>query len=90
MRCVTDVHRTYVTLEEWPGDWERQNPTSGVLAPERSHTMIAGDTLALVAYHEYGDPVLWRPLAAYNRVDDPMRIARGAQILLPAVEVLAP
>jgi hypothetical protein len=79
-----------VSLMEWPGDWQRQNPTSGVLAPERSHTMIAGDTLALVAYHEYGDPVLWRPLAAYNRIDDPMRIARGAQILLPAVEVLAP
>jgi Contractile injection system tube protein len=79
-----------VNLEEMPSEAGQQNPTSGVLAPERSHTMIAGDTLALVAYNEYGDPVLWRPLAAYNRIDDPMRIARGAQILLPAVEVLAP
>jgi nucleoid-associated protein YgaU len=77
-----------VNLEEMPSEAAKQNPTSGVLAVERVHTMIAGDTLALVAYREYGDPALWRPLATYNRVDDPMRIAGGTQILLPAAEAL--
>ncbi len=77
-----------VNLEEMPSQAGKQNPTSGVLAVERVHTMIAGDTLALVAYQEYGDPAMWRPLAAYNRVDDPMRIAHGTQILLPAAETL--
>ena len=37
---------------------------------------------------EYGDPKLWRPLAVYNSIDDPMRIANGTQVLLPNVEVL--
>ena len=77
-----------VNLEEMPSEAGKQNPTSGVLAVDRAHTMIAGDTLALVAYREYGDPKLWRPLAAYNSIDDPMRIPNGTQVLLPGVEVL--
>ena len=77
-----------VNLEEMPSEAGKQNPTSGVLAVDRAHTMIAGDTLALVAYREYGDPKLWRTLATYNSIDDPMRIPNGAQVLLPGVEVL--
>ena len=42
-----------------------------------SHRVVAGDTLASVAYREYGDPTLWRPLAAYNGIDDPMRLRAG-------------
>ena len=64
-----------VNLEEMPPGNSKQNPTSGVLAVERVHTMVAGDHLALVAYKEYGSAAMWRPLAAYNGIDDPMRIA---------------
>ena len=39
--------------------------------------MIVGDTLASVAYAEYGDPTLWRPLAAFNGIDDPLRVPTG-------------
>jgi nucleoid-associated protein YgaU len=77
-----------VNLEEMPSEVGPQNPTSGVFAVERVHTMIAGDNLALVAYKEYGDPTLWRSLAVYNDVDDPMRIANGAHIMLPPAESL--
>ena len=77
-----------VNLEEMPPGNSKQNPTSGVLAVERVHTMVAGDHLALVAYEEYGSAAMWRPLAAYNRIDDPMRIANGTQILLPAADAL--
>jgi contractile injection system tube protein len=77
-----------VNLEEMSAEDLKQNPTSGVLAVERVHTMIAGDNLAGVSYQEYGDPALWRPLAEYNGVDDPMRIPNGTQILLPAAEAL--
>ena len=62
---------------------QSQNPTSGTMSADRVHTMVTGDTLALLAYQEYGDPALWRPLADYNRVDDPMRITDGARLLLP-------
>jgi hypothetical protein len=81
-----------VNLEEMPPNdkkkTKKQNPTSGVFAVERVHTLISGDNLALVAYEEYGDPALWRPLAAYNGFDDPMRIANGTRILLPPAEEL--
>ena len=32
-----------------------QNPTSGGLAAHRTHTVVAGDSLASIAYAEYGD-----------------------------------
>lgn len=77
-----------VSLEEMPGDPKKQNPTSGALATSSVHTVVAGDSLASIAYREYGDPTLWRPLAAFNEVDDPIRMRLGSTLLLPAVDDL--
>lgn len=77
-----------VALEELAGDMKGQNPTSGALSARRSHTVIAGDSLASLAYREYGDPELWRALAAFNRIDDPMRLRTATELLLPAPEDL--
>jgi nucleoid-associated protein YgaU len=77
-----------VAIEELAGDMKGQNPTSGALSARRSHTVIAGDSLASLAYREYGDPELWRALAAYNRIDDPMRLRIETELLLPAPEDL--
>ena len=77
-----------VTLEEMPGNPPGQNPTSGALAVQRVHQMVAGDSLPLLAHREYGNPNLWRHLARYNGIDDPMRIPSGMQVLLPAPEDL--
>ena len=44
-----------------------------------SHTLVAGDSLASVAYAEYGDPTLWRPLAWFNGIDDPLRCRPGTR-----------
>ena len=80
-----------VSLEEMPGENRPQNPTSGSLAVRRVHTVIVGDSLASVAYTEYGDPTLWRDLAAFNRVDDPLRIPLGTVLMVPtAAELTAP
>ncbi len=73
-----------VTLKEIAAEPAKQNPTSGGLAARRSHTLVAGDTLASVAYAEYGDPTLWRVLAETNGVDDPMRLSPGRTLLVPA------
>ena len=78
-----------VAMEEMPGDPLRQNPTSGSRDVRRVHRVVAGDTLASVAWTEYGDPTSWRPLAAYNGVDDPLRVRTGTLLLLPSVEELA-
>ncbi len=77
-----------VAMEEMPGDPLRQNPTSGSLDVRRVHRVVAGDTLASVAWTEYGDPTTWRRLAAYNRIDDPLRVRAGTLLLLPSIEEL--
>jgi hypothetical protein len=60
-----------------------QNPTSGVLAGRRTHITGAGDSLELVAWKEFGDPKLWRGLAAFNGIDDPLRVGPGRALLIP-------
>jgi hypothetical protein len=75
-----------VSMEEMPGSPPRQNPTSGSDSIRRLHRTIVGDTLASIAYAEYGDPTHWRPLAAYNGIDDPLRLPTGRTILLPSLE----
>jgi hypothetical protein len=77
-----------VSMEEMPGDPAKQNPTSGALSVRRMHQLVEGDTLASLAHQEYGDPTLWRSLAAYNGIDDPLRLVRGTVVLLPSPEDL--
>ncbi len=79
-----------VSLEEMPGEkFRKQNPTSGSYDVRRVHRMVAGDSLASVAYAEYGDPTSWRDLAAFNEIDDPLRVPTGTVLLLPSAEELA-
>jgi hypothetical protein len=77
-----------VTLEELAGEAPRQNPTSGTPVPHRVHTVVEGDSLAGIAYREYGDPARWRAIARANGVDDPMRLRSGTPLLLPKPEEL--
>jgi hypothetical protein len=78
-----------VTLEELAGEAPKQNPTSGGLVPHRVHELVAGDTLAGIAYVEYGNPNLWRAVAELNGIDDPMRLRPGQRLMLPTVETLS-
>jgi nucleoid-associated protein YgaU len=73
-------------MEEVVADSFRQNPTSGGLRSVRSYLMVEGDTLASVAYREYGQPGWWRPLAEANGIDDPMRVAAGTRVLVPDID----
>ena len=77
-----------VSLEEMPGEPFKQNPTSGGFDVRRVHRTVAGDTLASLAWSEYGDASRWRSLAAYNGVDDPMRLPVGTVLMLPTPEEL--
>ncbi len=79
-----------VSIEEMPGGPKKQNPTSGSLAAQRIHRVVSGDTLASLAYHEYGDPTGWRRLAEYNNIDDPLRLRPGTVLLLPDADEFAP
>lgn len=78
-----------LTLQEIPKELAKQNPTSGGLAPLRSRTVVAGDSLASIAFAEYGDPRLWRALAEINRIDDPMRLPTGTRLMVPTYDSAA-
>lgn len=75
-----------VTLEEVPTDAEGTNPTSGSIAGRRTYVVRAGDSLPSIAYAEYGNPNLWRAVAAFNEIDDPLRMATGTRLLLPSAD----
>jgi hypothetical protein len=78
-----------LSLEELPEESKKQNPTSGALAPTRTHVVVDGDTLPSIAWREYGSPELWRALAEANEIDDPMRLQPGDRLLVPAADEAA-
>jgi nucleoid-associated protein YgaU len=73
-----------IALKEFPKDIDGQNPTSGALTTYGSTRVVEGDSLAGIAYREYGDPALWRAIAEVNHIDNPMRLSPGARLLIPA------
>jgi hypothetical protein len=75
-----------VQMEEVPDPEKGQNPTSGGKAAHRSHTLVAGDSLASVSWNEYRDPTLWRAIAERNGIDDPTRMSTGKQLLMPPLD----
>ena len=73
-------------LAEMANEVHKQNPTSGALDVRTTHTVIAGDSLASIAYTEYGDPTRWRAIAITNALSDPIRLVEGSRLLLPTPE----
>lgn len=48
----------------------------------------SGERLDEIAAAEYGDPTLWRALAAFNDIDDPMHIPAGRVLRIPPLSAL--
>ena len=46
--------------------------------------MIFGERLDQIAYRYYGDPRYWRLLARFNGIDDPLHVAPGRLLRVPA------
>lgn len=78
-----------ISLDEYPEDPPRTNPTSGSPLTRRVRVMCAGDSLHSVAYSEYDDPTLWRGLALFNGIDDPLRLPPGTRLLIPTADEAA-
>jgi hypothetical protein len=77
-----------VAMTESPASAQAQNPTSGGPAGHRDHVLESGDSLQSLAYRVYGDAALWRGLARFNRVDDPMALRPGVRVELPPIAVI--
>ncbi|MFF2625360.1 LysM peptidoglycan-binding domain-containing protein [Kitasatospora griseola] len=75
-----------VTLTEVGGADLGQNPTSGAIDPTGVHRVVAGDSLALIAWSAYGHPPGWRAIAEANGIDDPARLELGSVLTLPVME----
>lgn len=88
LRAVCTVTMEEIGDENLP-DKEGQNPTSGSKSSTRSYQMVAGDSLASVAYREYGQAGRWRALAEANNVDDPLRLPPGTRLLIPEIDAPA-
>jgi hypothetical protein len=65
-------------------EFPKTNPTSGGRTGERIVRLAPRETLDDVAYRSFGRTNLWRAIAAFNGIDDPLRLQPGAEILLPA------
>ena len=61
----------------------RQNPTSGGEGGERHWTVRAGDTLASIAYSEYGDATEWRRIADANQLARVRHLTPGMVLEIP-------
>jgi nucleoid-associated protein YgaU len=68
--------------------YPRQNPTSGGAPGQRLHLVREGETLAGIAYENYGDPTVWRHLAETNNLDDPRRLRAGQTLLITPLPLL--
>ncbi len=60
-----------------------QNPTSGGEGGERLWTVNEGDTLAGIAYQEYGDASQWKVIAEANRLIQVRRLTPGMVLEIP-------
>ena len=74
-----------ITLEEAEDETEQKgtNPTSFAEPGRRRREVRPQDTLALIAYEEYGDPNKWRRIADDNRLDNPFALRPGQVLSIP-------
>ena len=73
-----------VTLKEYRTLGGQQNALNPMSSDHtRAHVTRAGETLAQIAYDEYGDPAAWRRIADANDLDDPAVILAGAVLTIP-------
>jgi hypothetical protein len=63
--------------------YPRQNPTSGGQDTVHLWTVQEGDTLAWIAYKEYGDTSLWRTIADANRMTEVRHLRPGTVLEIP-------
>jgi len=71
-----------LTLQEVKDPLERQNPTSGGEPGRRTHRVLAGETLDLIAFKELDDARHWRHLAEINNLSDPLALKPGQHLIV--------
>ena len=76
--------RLSVTFNEYRNiDLEAKEVKRETSDYSKRHVVSEGETLSLIAGREYGDPRLWRVVAAANGLQRARRLAPGLKLLLP-------
>lgn len=80
VRSTLDV--TFQQVQE-KDDHPPTNPTSGGVGGERVWMVNEGDTLAWIAYKEYGDANRWRLIADANKLTKVRQLTPGMMLEIP-------
>jgi hypothetical protein len=76
--------RLQVTFNEFTNADQEAKETKRETADfSQLYVVGQGETLSGIAGRVYQNPSLWRPIALYNQVDDPRRLAVGLPLLIP-------
>jgi nucleoid-associated protein YgaU len=76
--------RVQVTFSEFRNvDMEAKEVKRQTADYSKLHTVAEGDSLASIAWREYGRATAWRPIALRNEIDDPRRLEVGEVLVLP-------
>lgn len=72
------------TFKQWRSDSEEiQRIDANSADVEKRYTVQRGDSLHSIAFEEFRDPKLWRPIADANRIDDPRQLTPGIILRIP-------
>ena len=55
---------------------------------DRSHRIVYGDKLWMLAYKYYGDSKFWWVIADVNNIINPFELTVGLDLLIPDIEVI--
>lgn len=96
MRLLRSAEPARLAAPPVPGEGLLLLPEGSEVAPDRVvvHELlgsgepgVAGERLEDLAQRYYGNPALWRAIAAYNTIDDPLRIPPGTLLRIPPLSV---
>lgn len=76
--------RLQVTFNEFRNvDLEAKEIKRETADYSKYHVVRQGEELSRIAWNTYGDPTLWRPIALYNKIDEPRSLPAGLRLILP-------
>ncbi|MET0459469.1 MAG: LysM peptidoglycan-binding domain-containing protein [Ilumatobacteraceae bacterium] len=83
--------RLSVTFSEYRNpDLEAEQVKRETADYTKQHVVGQGETLSSISAATYGDPALWRAIAARNGIDNPAAIETGATLVVPSLPYVDP
>lgn len=75
-----------LTYEEGDTSLERDKIQYKSDTGDAIHVFIEGESLTMISYRYYGEPVYWYLIADINEIENPLFIEPGTQLIIPNKE----